>query len=65
MIDIIIRPKNKKQSEELQAVLQGMKVKFFISDTEKEDQALLKAILDVKEETPKPITELYSALGWK
>jgi sulfopyruvate decarboxylase TPP-binding subunit len=65
MNDIIIRPKNKKQSEELQAVLQDMKVKFFISDTEKEDQALLKAILDVKEETTKPIAELYNALGWK
>ncbi len=63
MNDIIIRPKNKKQSEELQAVLQDIKVKFFVSDTEKVDQALLKAILDVKEETTKPIAELYNELG--
>lgn len=37
MNDIIVKPKNKKQSEELQTILQQMKVKFYVSDSEKED----------------------------
>ncbi len=50
MHDIIVRPKNKKQSEELHTMLQQMKVKFFISDSEEEDQVLLSAMLDIDDE---------------
>lgn len=50
MNNIIVRPKNKKQSEELQTILQKMKVKFFISDSEKEDQGLMTAMLKIDDE---------------
>jgi len=50
MNNIIVRPKNKKQSEELQTMLQQMKVKFFISDSEKEDQGLMTSMLKIDDE---------------
>ncbi|MBK9257952.1 MAG: hypothetical protein IPM42_21055 [Saprospiraceae bacterium] len=65
MNDIIVKPKNKKQSEELQTILQQMKVKFYVSDTEKEDQGLMAAMLETDEEKSKPVTELYETMGWK
>ena len=65
MNEIIVKPKNKKQSEELQALLQQMKIKYFISDTEKEDQGLMAAMLEIDIEKSKPIAELYDAMGWK
>jgi len=42
-----------------------MKVKFFISDSEKEDQGLMIAMLKIDDEKSKPVTELYDAMGWK
>lgn len=65
MNDIIVRPKNKKQSDELLKLLQQMKIKFDIFDAEREDQGLLGAMLETEEEKPKPIAELYDAMGWK
>ncbi len=65
MNDIIVKPKNKKQSEELQTILHQMNVKFYISHTEKEDQGLLAAMIEINDEKTKPINELYAAMGWK
>jgi len=65
MNNIIVRPKNKKQSEELQTMLQKMKVKFYVSDSVKEDQGLLAAIHEIEAENTKPVSELYDAMGWK
>ena len=65
MNDIIVKPKNKKQSEELQTILETMKVKFYVSDSEKEDQGLLAAIHKIETENTKPVSELYEAMGWK
>lgn len=65
MNDIIVKPKNKKQSEELQTILETMKVKFYVSDSEKEDQGLLAAIHEIETENTKPVSELYEAMGWK
>jgi cell fate (sporulation/competence/biofilm development) regulator YlbF (YheA/YmcA/DUF963 family) len=62
MNDNIVRPKNKKQSEELQTALQQMKV---VSDTAKEDVGLLASIHEIETENTKPISELYDVKGWK
>ncbi|MCB9310774.1 MAG: hypothetical protein H6567_12005 [Lewinellaceae bacterium] len=65
MNDIIVKPKNKKQSEELQTILQQMNVRFYVSDSEKEDLGLLAAIHEIETENTKPVSELYDAMGWK
>jgi sulfopyruvate decarboxylase TPP-binding subunit len=65
MNEIIVKPKSKKQSEQLQTILQKIKVKFYVSDTETEDQGLLAAIHEVEAENTKPVSELYDAMGWK
>lgn len=65
MQDIIIRPRNKKEKETLKNLLDQLKVNYILSNTEKEDQALLKAMKETGEETSKPIEELYDLMGWK
>ena len=65
MNNIIVRPLNKKQSEELQILLKQMKIKFYISDEEREDQGLYVAMMNAADEEAKPIAELYEAMGWK
>lgn len=65
MQDIIIRPRNKKEKETLMNLLDELKVNYIISNAEKEDQALLKAMKETEKETSKPIEELYDLMGWK
>ncbi|MGB4838941.1 MAG: hypothetical protein WBP08_08110 [Saprospiraceae bacterium] len=65
MNEIIVKPRSKKESRELQEFLNKMGIKYVISESDKEDIALLNAMLENDDILPKPIADLYDKMGWK
>ncbi|MBK8515135.1 MAG: hypothetical protein IPL55_02225 [Saprospiraceae bacterium] len=65
MNEIIVKPRSKKESRELQEFLNKMGIKYVISEPDKEDIALLNAMLENDDILPKPIADLYDKMGWK
>lgn len=65
MAQIIVNPKNKKESMRLLSLLNEMKIKYIVTNQDKEDEALLAAMSDTGDDTPKPVSELYKEMDWK
>lgn len=65
MNEIIVKPKNKKESIELQSFFKNHKINFDIINEDLEDDALLAAMEEVKNLPAQPIEQLYKEMGWK
>jgi len=46
-------------------MLNEMKIKYIVSNQDKEDEALLAAMSDTGDDTPKPVSGLYKEMDWE